>query len=132
MTDTAVNPNLGTGQTKPPAFERRRARRYWYSAPISIRTARAGDLQAVSIEISEMGTSLMTSAELRVGETIELDPVGGKTAKAIVRRNVGKLYGLEFLCLNPAQVEEIRKICTNLPAYRPNTVDVWTRSTSSP
>jgi hypothetical protein len=130
--DTAVNPNPGAGEEEPPTFERRRSRRYRYSAPISIRTERATDIQGVSIEISETGTSMMTSAELKVGETVELEPVGGRATKAIVRRNVGKLYGLEFLCLNPAQVEEIRKICKNLPAYRSNTVDVWKRSTSNP
>jgi c-di-GMP-binding flagellar brake protein YcgR len=120
-----MNSNLGIAEVKTQPFERRRARRYRYSAPICIRTAHASEIRAMSVEISETGASVITASSLKVGEIIELKPIGGDIAKAIVRRNVGKVYGLEFLCLTAAQSEEIRRMCSNLPAYWSNTVDVW-------
>jgi c-di-GMP-binding flagellar brake protein YcgR len=120
-----VNVSLGVAEVKPQVIERRRSRRYRYSVPISIRTAYATDIRAMSVEISETGASLMTGGNLKVGEIVQLDPIGDDAAQAIVRRNVGKIYGLEFLCLSAAQSEQIRRMCAKLPAYCSNSVDVW-------
>jgi hypothetical protein len=119
-----VNTELGIAEVKPHAVERRRFPRYHYSAPIFIR-ASALEGRGMSIEISECGMSLMANVSLLVGDIVELEPVGGETAKAILRRNVGKLYAFEFLSLNTAQVKRIRRTCRRLPAYRLKTLDVW-------
>ena len=79
------------------------------------------------MEISECGTSAMLGSSLTVGETVELEPVGGGPAAAIVRRCVGQLYGFEFLHLSPEQAAKIREMGKMLPPYRSGTLDLWQR-----
>src|ERR1700692_4465689 len=122
-----MNPKPGVVATEVPlsVSERRRFTRYRYSAPIIVRAANALEVQGMSVEISECGASVILSASLNVGETVELDPVGGGPAAAVVRRGLGKLCGFEFLNLSAAQAEKIRETCKMLPLYRSKTLDVW-------
>ena len=120
-----VNPGLGEIEVKPHLAERRRFRRYHYNAPVSIRCSNGIEVRGMSMEISEGGVSLLATASLSVGDFVELEPIGGEAAKAILRRIVGKLYGFEFLALNSLQVKRIRRACKLLPPFQSKTLDVW-------
>jgi hypothetical protein len=50
---------------------------------------------ATRFEISSGGMSLATTAKLKNGEEVALSPVSGE--RAMVRRNQGTVFGLEFL-----------------------------------
>lgn len=126
----SMNQGLGIAEIKPHVLERRRFRRYHYSAPIFIRSRDGSEVRGITMEISGCGTSVMAAASLKVGDFVELEPIGGAVAKAIVRRTLGKLYGLEFLGLSLAQVKKIRKICKMLPVYRLKTLDLWQPATA--
>ncbi len=120
-----MNIGLGVVEVKPQVVERRRFRRYHYSAPIFVRTSDGAEVRGMSIEISECGTSLMATASLKVGDIVELEPVGGETAKAILRRKMGRLHAFEFLAPSSTQLKRIRRMCRMLPAYRVKTLDIW-------
>jgi hypothetical protein len=117
--------SVGATEISPQVVERRKFPRYRYSAPLNIRTGDLPEIPAMSLEISESGASLMTGAALKVGEIVELEPIGGDVANAIVRRNLGKLYGVEFVGLNSSQVLEIRMMCQMLPTYRSTISGLW-------
>jgi hypothetical protein len=117
-----MNPGLGVTAVQPQLGERRKFRRYRYNVPISIRTADGQEARGMSVDISETGMLIVGSASLKVGEVVELEPIGGGVAKTIVRRNSGKLYGFEFPELSAAQVGQIRKMCEKLPQH-------WSKST---
>jgi hypothetical protein len=118
-----THPNTQPAATAVP-LDRRKHRRYRFSAPVTIRSADGTTMPGMSIEISERGMSLMTGATLNVGDTVELDPVAGAKAKAVVRRNLGRLHGFEFLDLTPEQVQRINESCKTLALYFPNTLDI--------
>jgi hypothetical protein len=120
-----VNPGVGVLEIKPHVGERRKFRRYHYSAPICIRCPGSIEVRGMGLEISEGGISLLASASLNVGDVVELDPIGGEAAKAILRRIVGKLYAFEFVSLNSRQLRRIRRMCRTLPAFHLKTLDVW-------
>ena len=120
-----MNPSLKTAEIKPHVPERRRFPRYHYSAPIAIRPSDGAEVRGISMEISEGGISLLATASLKVGDTVELDPVGGGATKAILRRVVGKLYGFEFIRPGPAQRKQIRKMCQMLPLFQSHALDLW-------
>lgn len=120
-----MNGSLGIADIKTREIERRRFRRYHYSAPIFVRPSIGPEIRGMSLEMSECGLSLMATSSLNTGDVVELEPIGGGVARAIVRRVVGKLYGLEFLGLSPAQQKKIRKACRLLPAYNVKTLDIW-------
>jgi hypothetical protein len=79
------------------------------------------------MEISECGMSLMVGGPLKGGDIVELEPIGGGRATAVVRRGLGKLYGFEFLQLSSEQAANIREMCKMLPSYRSKTLDLWER-----
>jgi hypothetical protein len=114
-------------QPTPGASERRRFPRHRYSAPIIVRPVNSPELLGMSLEISECGTSLMVGGPLKIGDTVELDPIGGGRATAVIRRSLGKLYGFEFLQLSSEQAAKIREMCKMLPPYRSKTLDLWRR-----
>jgi PilZ domain len=120
-----MDAGLGSAGAAPNLVERRRFRRYHYSAPIFIRSGDGSKVRGISLEISECGTAVIATAPVKVGELVELEPVGGGVARAILRRNVGKLYGFEFLGLGSEQVERIRELCKMLPSYHVKALDVW-------
>lgn len=106
-------------------FADRRSRpRYRFSTPVMIRSAGREPVPAITMEISENGLSALVGAEFHVGQQLELDPVGGGKAAAIVRRSVGRLCGFEFLGLSQEQVQNIRERCKTLPLYRGGTIGV--------
>lgn len=120
-----MNPGLGIANITLHLAERRRFRRYHYTAPVSIRSSDGVEVRGMSMEISEGGMSLLATASLSVGDVVDLEPVGGEAAKATLRRIVGKLYGFEFLGLNSLQLKRIRRMCKMLPPFQSRTLDVW-------
>lgn len=62
--------------------DRRRHRRYRFSAPLTIRSADGVVARGISIEISESGLSAITSDSLKVDETVELEPIPGDKVQA--------------------------------------------------
>jgi hypothetical protein len=79
----------------------------------------------MTVEISECGMSAVIGAALKVGDRVELEPVGGSETAAVVRRTLGNLCGFEFLSLSPKQAAKIREMCATLPRYRSRTLDLW-------
>jgi hypothetical protein len=104
--------------------DRRRHPRYRYSTPITLRPPGGEPVPAITLEISESGLSALVGATFQVGDQLELEPIGGGKAAAIVRRSVGRLCGFEFLTLNIDQVQRIRDRCKTLPIHRGGTVSV--------
>jgi c-di-GMP-binding flagellar brake protein YcgR len=117
---------VGTGVAVS-AMERRKYPRFRFSAPIIVRLANAPQVRGMSVEISESGMSAMVGADLKVGDAVELEPVGGGICAAVVRRSFGKLCGFEFVNLSPEQARKIREACTMLPLYYSETLDLWKR-----
>lgn len=117
--------NLVATEARLSVGERRRFLRYRYSAPIIVRAANALEVQGMSVEISECGMSAVTSASLGVGDSVDVEPIGGGAVSAVVRRSLGRLCGFEFLNLSAAQAGKIREMCRMLPLYRSKTLDVW-------
>jgi hypothetical protein len=98
--------------------DRRRHPRYRYSAPINLLASDGSVVPGITLEISESGLSAVFGTPLRVGDTIEVEPVVGGKASACIRRNLGKVYGFEFLDLTTEQAQQIRDKCKMLPVYR--------------
>jgi hypothetical protein len=98
--------------------DRRRHRRYRFSAPLTIRSADGVVARGISIEISESGLSAITSDSLKVDETVELEPIPGDKVQAVVRRKLGRVYGFEFLNLTAEQIQLITESCKRLPVYK--------------
>lgn len=98
--------------------DRRRHPRYRYSAPITVLAPDGSVVPGMTLEISESGLSAVIGVPLRVGDTTQVEPVAGGKASARIRRNLGKVYGLEFLDLTTEQVQHIRDKCKKLPIYR--------------
>ncbi len=110
--------HLDSGKAPETIPDRRRHPRYRFSAPITIRTAGEQDIPGIGIEISESGLSAITAGSLKVNATVEIAPIAGGRVLALVRRNIGRVSGFEFLNLTPQQIERIRKTCKVLPLYR--------------
>jgi hypothetical protein len=107
-------------QFEPPVLsvsDRRRNPRHRLSAPITIWLHDGSALAAMTLEISESGMSLCVNAKLAVGLRVGLDPVAGGRVAAIVRHNVGRVCGLEFLDASEDQVGKIRALCLMLPHF---------------
>jgi hypothetical protein len=69
------------------------------------------------MEISEHGLSALIGRDLNVGDRLELEPIGGAKAEAIVCRTAGRLCAFEFLNLSPQQLGWIQERCKKLPLY---------------
>jgi hypothetical protein len=98
--------------------ERRRHLRYRFSVPLTIHSADGASIPAMSIEISESGISAITAGPLRLNETVELEPVAAGKVLALVRRDIGRVYGFEFINLSAEQVQRIRESCKMLARYQ--------------
>jgi hypothetical protein len=105
-------------QTTPPVLDRRKRPRYRFSAPITVWLPNGSSVRAITLEISESGLSACLTGPLTVGDTADLEPVGGGRAQAIVRRKVGTVYGFECLALSEEQLAHIRASCSRLPLYQ--------------
>jgi hypothetical protein len=71
-------------------------------------------------ELAEGGLGVMVSADLASGEIVSVElwipnlkePLA---LRAVVRRQAGLSYGLEFVSILPDQCEAIRTFCSGLP-----------------
>jgi hypothetical protein len=104
--------------------DRRRHARYRLSVPITIRFADGTSIPGISIEISQSGISAITADPLKVNDTIELEPIAGGKVSAMVRRNIGRVYGFEFLNLTPDQTKRILESCKMLALYQNTTLGI--------
>jgi hypothetical protein len=98
--------------------DRRRHPRYRFSIPITIRSADGAAIPGITIEISESGLSAITADSLKVNDTVELEPIAAGKVLALVRRNIGRVYGFEFLSLTAEQVQRITESCKLLSRYQ--------------
>jgi hypothetical protein len=55
-----------------------------------------------------------------VGDTVQLEPVAPGTISAQIRRQIGRVYGFEFLQLTKEQASKIQDDCRRLPLYPSN------------
>jgi hypothetical protein len=98
--------------------DRRRHARYRLSVPMTIRSADGTSIPGISIEISQSGVSAITADPLKVNDTVELDPIAGGKVSATVRRNIGRVYGFEFLNLSADQIKKLQESCKTLALYQ--------------
>ncbi len=104
--------------------DRRRHPRYRLSTAITIRCADGASIPGISIEISESGISAITADPLKVNDIVELEPVAEGRISALVRHNVGRIYGFEFINQTPDQAQRIQETCKMLPVYRANSLGI--------
>src|ERR1700687_1447462 len=98
--------------------ERRKRPRYWLTVLMTIHSADGSAMPGLSVEISEGGMSAMASNPLKVGETVELEPVEGGRVSAVVRHKLGQMYGFEFVDLSAEQAQRIAESCRKYGASR--------------
>jgi PilZ domain len=110
--------DLGFKKVSATSLDRRRHPRYRFSAPVTIRSAAGVAIPGITIEISGSGLSSITAHSLKVNDTVELEPIAGGKVLAVVRRNIGRVYGLEFLNLTAEQTDRIKESCKVLPLYQ--------------
>jgi len=75
-------------------------------------------MRGISIEISGSGISAITADSLKVNDTVELEPILASKVQALVRHNIGRVYGFEFLNLTVEQAQRISDRCKCLPRYQ--------------
>lgn len=98
--------------------DRRRHTRYRFSVPLKIHLNDGTSHKGMSIEISESGISVATAVKLAMGDTVQLEPIGGSKVTTVIRHISGHFYGFEFLNITSEQVERIREGCQVLPVFR--------------
>jgi hypothetical protein len=81
-------------------------------------------MRGISIEISASGASAITAGSLKLNDTVELQEIVADKVLALVRRNVGKVYGFEFLNLTPDQARRITERCKLLPRYQSRSLGI--------
>ena len=118
-------------QTEPDAqavpevpVDRRRHPRYRFSVPLTIRSEGGEITRAITVEISASGVSAITESSLRLNDTVELEPIAASKISALVRHNVGRVYGFEFLALSSEQSHAIVESCKLLPRYRSKSLGI--------
>jgi hypothetical protein len=104
--------------------DRRRHPRYRLSVPITVFAADGVLIPGISIEISVSGISAIVADSLKVNDEVELEPVATGKVLAVVRHNVGKIYGFEFLNLTAEQTRRITESCKLLPQYRSKSLGI--------
>ena len=104
--------------------DRRRHARYRFTVPINIYPADGVGIPGISLEISESGLSAITATSLQLGAIVELEPVLASRVSAIVRHNVGRLYGFEFLNLTTEQTSQIKESCKTRSRYLSGTLGI--------
>src|SRR5215813_14191385 len=98
-------------------IDRRRFPRHRLSTPVTVWFSDGSAVRAMTLEISVSGLSACTSAPMKVGDEVGIEPIGGSKAPAVVRRKLGNVYGLEFLGLGAEQAREVHRLCSRLPLY---------------
>ena len=106
------------------SFDRRRTKRYRLSVPISVHTAEGPPIPAITLEISDGGLSAVLAAPVKVGAMVQLERVAPGTISAQICRQIGRVYGFEFLQLTREQVSKIRDDCRRLPLYPSNSTGI--------
>lgn len=100
----------------------RLAARYALDVPVRISPHR-GDApvnwEGKCVNISELGLGVQLAQDLALGELLNLqfrlpDSDHDLTPRAMVRRRMGSLYGLEFVSIECTRLEEIRLACQTL------------------
>ncbi|MGH9745490.1 MAG: PilZ domain-containing protein [Candidatus Acidiferrales bacterium] len=119
-----MKPALDPHSENASSEDRRKHARYRFSAPITVRTSDGASISSMSVEISQSGMSIATTAALRSGDTLEIEPVGGGKASAIIRHRQGNFYGVEFISIADNQVEQIKDTCRMLPKFRTTSLDI--------
>jgi PilZ domain len=104
--------------------DRRRHPRYRFSEPVKVCSADGVLIRGIGIEISASGMSAITAAPLRVNDIVKIEPIGGGTLLAAVRRNIGRVSGFEFFNVTAEQLQRIRNSCKVLPLYRDTTLGI--------
>jgi hypothetical protein len=104
--------------------DRRGHTRYRFAIPINVYRDNGLEIPAMTLEISESGLSAVLAAPLKVGETVDLEPVGGDRAKARVCHNVGRVHGFQFIDLSYEQSTSIKEQCKKLPQYKLNRLGI--------
>ncbi len=102
------------------ALDRRRHPRYRLSVPISVHAPEGPAIPAITLEISAAGLSAVLAVPVKVGDTMQLEGIVAGAVSAQVRRQVGRVYGFEFLQLTPEQSSKIQDHCRILPLYPSN------------
>lgn len=95
--------------------ERRRSKRQLFNTSVRVLTD-SGSIEAVGINVSDLGMCLFTAAHLPIGSQVELEflPQEGTAptrVNATVRHRALYLYGIEF--------DSDSKVVTNRPAATP-------------
>jgi hypothetical protein len=86
--------------------------------PLTIRSTDGEITRAITLEISASGVSAITERSLRLNDTVELEPIAGSKVLAVVRRNVGRIYGFESLALSSEQAHTVVERSKLLPRYQ--------------
>jgi len=113
-----MQPDIDAQKAAETPPDRRRHPRYRFSVPISIRSVDGAVTPGISIEISASGMSAIAADSLKLNDTVELEPIAAGKVLAVVRHNLGRIYGFEFLNLTPEQTQRITESCKFLPQYR--------------
>jgi hypothetical protein len=108
------------GNSPAGAIDRRRYRRYRLAIPISVHSVEGTVIPAITLEISDGGLSAVLAAPLKVGDRVQLEKLARGTISAQVCRQIGRVYGFEFLQLTNDQADKIREECRRLPLYPSN------------
>ncbi len=116
--------NLDSHAAAEAFLDRRRHPRYRFSEPITICSADGVVIPGIGIEISVSGMSAITADSLKVNDIVKIEPIAGGTMVALVRRNIGRVSGFEFLNVTAEQVQRIAKSCKVLPLYRDTTLGI--------
>lgn len=115
----------GTSSAKPAAGKHgytRRFPRFALDVRLQVRMFQDGDFQTCwgrSTELGQDGIGATLTGNLQTGEIVTLEiplPLAAYPIKvrAIVRYRQGLKYGFEFLTLNEAQRENLRRVCEYL------------------
>jgi hypothetical protein len=92
--------------------------------PITVFAADGVLIPGISIEISVSGISAIIADSLKVNDEVELEPIAAGKVPAVVKHNVGKIYGFEFLNLTAEQTQRITESCKLLPQYRSKSLGI--------
>ena len=122
--ELSMQPDIDAQKQTEAAMDRRRHPRYRFSVPITIRSADGALMPGISIEISTSGISAITPDLLKLNDTVELELIAAGKVRALVRHNIGKIYGFEFLNLTAEQTQQITERCKLLPQYRGKTLGI--------
>jgi hypothetical protein len=107
-----------------PCADRRRHHRYRWSAPITIRCSDGTSMKGISIEISRSGMSAITCDSLKLNDTVEVESIDGMWLAAVVRRNVGRVHGFEFVKLTSEAIQRIVDSCQMLAVYQTSSLGI--------